>query len=942
MAKELSIKEWLTVAEGIQERVDPEVGGPIIRLARELRYLHGLLAIEGSQGEWRDAAAEAGRVGEALARGAFGRAAEMVGETEASLSGLGERAKSLTVSYVGHAHMDMNWLWDWPETVDLVIHTLTTVDRLMDEFPDFLFSQSQTTIYDTVRRFDPALFERIGRRVAEGRWEITANQWVEGDKNLASDESIVRHILYSKAFFQEHWGIPLDAVQVDFEPDTFGHPRGMPTLLSQAGIRWLYFCRGGPGHPAFRWRAPDGSEVVAWSDFEEWYNGTVTGDEVEAALRFYRDTGVRRFLKVYGVGDHGGGPTRRDLRTLEAMRAWPLFPRLEYAHLADHFRALEAERERLPVVTGELNFVFPGCYSSESDTKTMNAENEAGMRDAEGLQAMAGLLGVTLPKTGIDARAAWHDLLFTHFHDILSGSGIPETYRYALGRGQDVTAAARRLAEQAMGAIAGAVDLEGAGDGVVPLVVFNPVAWDREDAVTVDVYERFPDGATLTLTDAEGNPVPVQYRYDAHLGFPGHHRARITFVARVGGLGYAAYFVGAGEPRAVAGADVAVATRAEGHQVLTLSGQAVGELGLVSRPETWRPEELPRALRLFRQLGVSTYQQGLRVETAAFQAEVTPGESGISVRHPDGRTVTIGTLERFVEEPHGMSAWEVGADQGREAVRGTRWTLEELGPVRAVLRGESSLRGSQVVARAHFYAALARIDWELEIDWREFGTRTDGIPGLTISFGADAEAMTAHFGQSAGSIARSLPSRDVPAQGWTRLGRTVVLHPTRYGVSATRGRIGVTLLRASCDPDPYAEVGRHRVTVSYLAGEGMESDGLTREAIGRLSGLTGWVGERAPGRLSPRGSTVALDAPIGVATAVKPAEDGRGVIVRVRQDGDEARDLPLRLADPAARVEGVTMLEASRPGETVRDARGARVRVPGHGFASFRIIPPQG
>ena len=146
-------------------------------------------------------------VKDAAARG--GKIDEAVSAAEALLAPLGTAAKAYTIHCVGHAHIDMNWMWGWPETVAVVNDTFTTVNRLMDEYPAFNFSQSQTSVYQILKDYLPALFAKVKERVREGRWEITASQWVEGDKNLASGESLCRHLLYTRRFLQQEFGLPV-------------------------------------------------------------------------------------------------------------------------------------------------------------------------------------------------------------------------------------------------------------------------------------------------------------------------------------------------------------------------------------------------------------------------------------------------------------------------------------------------------------------------------------------------------------------------------------------------------------------------------------------------------------------------------------------------------------------------------------------------------------
>lgn len=936
--------DWLDQLRTADPVVAPEVWEPINRLAHEVPFLDYLLQLEATQADQDDLRDSVEPLRAYVLRGAWDQMAERVSEVETALARLGPLCKAYTITYAGHAHMDMNWLWDWPETVAMVINTLTTACQLLGEVPGFKFSQSQTAVYEIVRQFDPALFSRIHTLVRQGRWEITANQWVEGDKNLASDESIVRHLLYSKAFFAEHWGIASQDIPLDFEPDTFGHPQGMPTLLRQADVRWLYYCRGGPGLTGFRWQAPDGSEVLAWSDFKQWYGGPVTGQEGLGALRWFEQSGVRQFLKVYGVGDHGGGPTRRDLQRILQYQHWPLFPRVQFGTFADHFEALENERERLPMVTSELNAVFPGCYTTVVEMKTQNAELEVALRTAEGLRVMVDGMGVGVPATGVRLQSAWQRLLFNQFHDILSGSGLVDTYHYALGQGQQGIAIAQMATHQAMEALAGVVQTDAGDADSVPIVIANPLAWQRRNVVEVAVFERFATGTPLTMTDAQGRTVPIQYRYDHHMGFD---RVRVLFAAEVEGLGYGTFFLRAGIAPGEAGQeDITVATRGEGHAVARWSGLAIGAQGLAAESSSWRTEALPEDLVVFRKLGLSTYQQGWTIETPWYRASVQSGMSGLAylMWHETGEVSEngVGALEYHVEEPHGMTAWEVGADQVRQRVTRTRWTVAEVGPVRIVLQAEDQIGPSTVTTRVAFYADHPRIEWDVDLDWRETGSRQMGVPGLSIRF-PTVEAMAAQFGQPLGSITRSLPSRDVSAQGWTAVtsasgAQTTVFHPTRYGLSVQMGAIGITLVRAAYDPDPYAEYGHHRVRVGLESRPSRSSDMLTRAAMEMASAMVGMATQRHPGTLELTGGMLELVGSEGVVTAVKPAEDGRGAIVRVRQDSAVSRDLEMRIRQPGWTWEASTLLERPSSHSGKVQQRSATPAVPAHGMVTLRMV----
>ncbi|RKY63399.1 MAG: alpha-mannosidase, partial [Candidatus Latescibacterota bacterium] len=297
----------------------------------------------------------------------------LVEEAEGILEPIGRVAKEYTIYCVGHAHIDMNWMWPWPETVAVVGDTFSTVDRLMDEFPDFKFSQSQASTYLILKEYLPELLEKVKGRVEEGRWEVTASTWVEADKNLASGEIMCRHLLYTKRFLSELLGIPIDSVKIDWEPDIFGHAHTVPTVLARAGVRRYYFCRGGKGLRLFWWQGPDGSRVLAFDDGVLGYNGSISPDMTRLLFDFEKATGLKDYLFVYGVGDHGGGPTKRDLLAAREMDSWPIFPNVKLSTTEEYFSAVERKLpDDLPVVDDELNFVFRGCYTSQSNIKRAN------------------------------------------------------------------------------------------------------------------------------------------------------------------------------------------------------------------------------------------------------------------------------------------------------------------------------------------------------------------------------------------------------------------------------------------------------------------------------------------------------------------------------------------------------------------------------------------
>jgi alpha-mannosidase len=267
-------------------------------------------------------------------------------------------------------------MWSWQETVALTLDTFRTMLDLMDEYPDFHYSQSQASVYKIVGEYDPPMMGRIKERIKEGRWEVTAAAWVETDKNMPNTESLVRHIQYTKKYLNEVWGVDKDSLELDFSPDTFGHSRNLPEIARHGGLKYYYHCRGNSDnfdltHPVslYRWRGPNGAELLCYRE-PYWYNSGISpriGLGLIGLTKTYG--GLKTGLIVYGVGNHGGGPTRRDIETAIDMASWPIFPHIEFGTFRRFFKEAEKYRDAFPILDRELNFMLTGCYTTQSRIK---------------------------------------------------------------------------------------------------------------------------------------------------------------------------------------------------------------------------------------------------------------------------------------------------------------------------------------------------------------------------------------------------------------------------------------------------------------------------------------------------------------------------------------------------------------------------------------------
>ncbi|MDQ2732612.1 MAG: hypothetical protein M3Y56_13215, partial [Armatimonadota bacterium] len=405
--------------------------------------------------------------------------------------------RAITDHLIGYAHTDTDWLWEWPETKRTWYNDGMTILKLMAEFPDFHFSQTQGTLYQAMQQEHPDLFSGIQAAVKAGRWE-PLNGWCENDMNMPSGESQIRQAVMSNEYFQQTLGV---TSSICWRPDSFGHSWTLPMILKGSGVNSYYFCRAGKGIPIFWWESPDGSRILAFNE-PAWYNVSINPGTAQLAVQQTARFKEPEWLTVYGVGDHGGGPTRNDINETHHLDSLPAFPHMQSGTAAAFFEQLrKAEpKEGYPVISDEMNPTFKGCYTSHVDTKRYNRQLEHALYSAEAWSSVGSLLGRPYPADSI--RDAWYDTLRNQFHDILAGSNIHNSYMYAKSRdviALDKATAARSNAQET---IAQQINT-GRGQGT-PVVVFNPLGWARTDVVAADVAVPLPVAGAFRVRDSSG------------------------------------------------------------------------------------------------------------------------------------------------------------------------------------------------------------------------------------------------------------------------------------------------------------------------------------------------------------------------------------------------------------------------------------------------------
>ncbi|MBW4432982.1 MAG: alpha-mannosidase [Pelatocladus maniniholoensis HA4357-MV3] len=419
---------------------------------------------------------------------------------------------------LGHAHLDMAWLWRVSETWEAAQSTFESVLRLYSDFPELIFCHSTPALYAWVEENRPDLFRAIQEKVAAELWEIVGGFWVEPELNLIAGESIVRQLLYGQRYVQAKFGKLASIVWV---PDTFGFCATLPQFMQQSGIeyfvtqklRWNDTTKFPYG--AFWWRSPDGSEILSLMSAPVG-EGIDPVKMADYAIEWQTQTGFTDSLWLPGVGDHGGGPTRDMLEIAQRWQKSPLFPQVEFTTAQKYLQQLQSTSNSqtsttIPIWNDELYLEFHrGCYTTHSDQKRWNRRCENLLYHAELFSAIATIkCGVNYPK--VELEAAWKQILFNQFHDILPGSSITEVYEDALVEWQEVEKVGTKILEESLRAIASQISFPTPPQpDSLPIVVFNSLNWQRSEVVSVGLPSTTAPNQEWQIYDYSGNKLVSQ------------------------------------------------------------------------------------------------------------------------------------------------------------------------------------------------------------------------------------------------------------------------------------------------------------------------------------------------------------------------------------------------------------------------------------------------
>ncbi len=377
----------------------------------------------------------------------------------------------LRLSAIGHAHIDLAWLWPIRETKRKGARTFATALRNMENYPDYVFGASQPQLYDWVKEEHPALYEQVKKRIAEGRWEAQGAMWVEADTNVSGGEALVRQVLYGKRFFKEEFGKEMEVLWL---PDVFGYTAALPQILKKSGVSYFMTIKlswsrhNTHPHHTFKWKGIDGSEVLVHMPPEGEYNSMAMPWTIKKIEKNYIDKSVSdEALLLFGIGDGGGGPGESHLEALRREKNLSGLVPVTQEPAIDFFHRLEKGQEHYQTFQGELYLEkHQGTYTTQARNKKYNRKMENILREAEFAAVAA---GAEYPQSELER--IWKEVLLYQFHDILPGSSIKRVYDESLERYAALYTETESLVKTAYGT----------GEYVI-----NSLSWDRNEWVKKD------------------------------------------------------------------------------------------------------------------------------------------------------------------------------------------------------------------------------------------------------------------------------------------------------------------------------------------------------------------------------------------------------------------------------------------------------------------------
>lgn len=752
---------------------------------------------------------------------------EVVQDLQINLKKAGNQSDGF-VCAIGQSHIDLAWLWTVEQTRLKAGRSFHTVLHLMDQFPEYNFTQSQPQLYAYVQQDYPELFASIQEKVAKGNWELVGGMWVEADCNLSGPEALVRQLLLGRTFFRHNFGINADS-PVLWLPDTFGFPWSLPQLLAQSGLKYFLTIKMGWNDTnripfdSFWWQGLDGTRILTHFGSNECNVPLDSEQIIKAWDKYPQKYEHQEIAMLFGWGDGGGGATREMLENRRLLEDFPSTPCVKPERIGEFFARLESTSSaNLPDWQDELYLErHRGVYTTHGQIKRANRKSEFLLHDVEFLASFASLLDPDFAYPHQALKAAWELVCLNQFHDILSGSSIGEVYVDAHQDYNWVREAGNQFKENALESISYRLG----GD----YVVVNPIGFNRSDLVLLPAH--LPKGKTLTKSS--GAPVLVQ--------------------------------------------EVDEGTWIDVDQLPPFS---ITTLHLTDTVEEHKTHMLSVSINRLENDQLCVLFTG--------NGEIQSLRDKLEGREIIPAGMVSNQLLAFEDRPVDSDAWELDADYANKplALDGeVSIEVIEAGPLRATIQVKRQIFNSQIIQKISLSHNSPRLDFDTFVDWRERHVL------LKVAFPVNILSPYATYDIQWGCIQRPTHRNtswdqarfEVCAHKWVDLSEdgygVSLMNDCKYGHDVHGNVIRLSLLRSPTSPDPEADQGEHHFQYSLLPHSGDWRNFTIPESYA----LNDPVIVYQPKNNWPPGSLalISTDAPNIVIETIKAAEDANGLIFRL-------------------------------------------------------------
>ena len=852
------------------------------------------------------------------------------------------------IDLAGNSHIDAAWLWPRSETIDVVRRTFTTALQLMDEYPGYTYTQSAAQYSAWMADKYPALNAQIAQRVKEGRWEIVGGMWVEPDLNLPGGESLVRQLLVGQREFQQLYGV---TARIGWNPDSFGYNWQLPQIYKRSGMDYFVTQKmhwNDTNQLPFRlfwWQSPDGSKVLTYFPTDYVHDNVnptrISADFAESAQR---NPGTTEMLDLYGIGDHGGGPTRSMLDQADhwialskpegegafrplssgskdgALTPEAAVPQMRYGTAQKYFTDVESHLNpaspvwnydliakgytppplgtengqlttvSLPTWNDELYFEFHrGVYTTQAHHKANMRVAETQTLDAEKLASLAWLDGAAYPTDILTEN--WKKITFNQFHDLAAGSGIAVIYRDAQQDFTEVANANSLIIDSALNTVTQNIDTSAHIDPLaVPVVVFNPLPWERSEIVEADV--RLPNSEAPADIPNLDDPQRAHMLFQVLSEDKTTHTYRIlVHLDQVPALGYKTFYV-------------------------------------TSKPRPKGPWD-------WRTFTIQDSPTRYILENPDVRVQIDKSNGCVVSVFPGGKPAPemqeyfaphscANQLQTYADNPKNYDAWNIdpGTLDGKMTPIDTLDSIQVVadGPLRKTIEIKRTWQHSHFTQDISLDADSDFVRVDTTVDWHETHTL------LKAAFPLAHSGPKATFEIPYGAIERPT-TRDnswekakfeVPALRWADLGDATagvsILNDSKYGYDALGNTLRITLLRSPTWPDPDADRGLQHFTYEIYPHTGTWQ---TAETIHRgyelNTPLTAQQVFPHTGTLPPTHSFASVDEPNVILSAVKKAEDANALIFRFYEATGKGTDAHLHIPPGALYAIETNLMETPLP-----------------------------